>query len=121
MENSYAFGSAAASSLADGICSDNAGRLIHCYAVVFVNCWTNAGGIASSAGLGVISCYYNSQIAMKWDNDGRGYPRTTAQMTYPHDDATTYMDWAFDDIWYISQESNEGYPSFLEVQYIDSG
>ena len=47
---------------------------------------------------------------------GKGEPRTTAEMTYPH--ANTYVGWAFGEIWVIDEGINQGYPYFGEMNVL---
>ncbi|MDD4304461.1 MAG: GLUG motif-containing protein, partial [Patescibacteria group bacterium] len=72
------------------------------------------GGL-SGANYGTITnSYYNSQTSGQSDNDGRGTPRTTLEMTYPYDETstTTYVGWNFDTIWYHDTTGivNSSYP-----------
>ena len=46
----------------------------------------------------VTNSYYNSQTTNQSDSDGRGLPRTTSQLVYPHD-VDTYVSWNFTSIW----------------------
>ena len=43
---------------------------------------------------------------------GRSEPRTTEEMTFPHDAETTYLGWNFTSIWHITAHRNDGYPHF---------
>lgn len=120
IENCYAFGTVTAtSSYAGGICSDNSGTIKNCYSVVSVMSGSPVGGITANAGSGVINSYYNIEIANQSDDDGRGKPRTTAQMTFPHEHITTYIDWDFVNIWRINNTQNDGYPFFGVKLVID--
>ena len=62
----------------------------------------------------VINSYYDSEVSGMSDNDGRGFPRSTAEMTYPENFSTTYIDWDFTNIWTHdpTYQFNAGYPLF---------
>lgn len=54
------------------------------------------------------SCYYNSETSGQSNNDGRGIPKTTAEMHTQ----STYTNWDFDTIWSINSY-NDRYPWLL--------
>jgi hypothetical protein len=92
-------------------------RIINCY-----GSGTLYGGIMSglisanhmrgTGDLIVINCYYNSETSGQSDNDGRGIPKTTAEMKTQ----STFVGWDFTTpIWAIDGSTNDGYPFFYEV------
>ena len=64
------------------------------------------GLVGRNYGGGVTNCYYDSQTSGRSDDDGRGTPKTTAEMK----EQTTYSDWNFAAIWGIDGNINGGYP-----------
>jgi hypothetical protein len=62
----------------------------------------------------ITNSYYDSETSGQSDDDGRGEPKTTAEMKKQE----TYADWDFDDIWGIDE--NNGYPYLWEF-FIDIG
>ncbi len=42
-----------------------------------------------------------------------GFPRSTSDMTYPHNDTNTYLGWDFAEVWGIDSGINDGYPYLL--------
>jgi hypothetical protein len=60
----------------------------------------------------VNNSYWNIQTSGQSSSAG-GFPRTTAQMTYPYD-SNTYVDWDFSNVWEEDTENtNGGYPYLL--------
>jgi len=55
----------------------------------------------------VNNSYYDSQTSGRNDNNGKGTPKTTAEMKLK----STFNNWDFNDIWGISN----GYPTFLPI------
>ena len=51
-------------------------------------------------------------------DNGFGEFRTAADMTHPHNEDTTYIDWDLVNTWDIREDVNEGYP-FLQWQQMD--
>ncbi|HNV97545.1 MAG TPA: GLUG motif-containing protein, partial [bacterium] len=118
ISNSFATGDVTGADLAVGgllgyIMDSN---LINSYSTGRVSGLREVGGlIGGSYGGSIIeTSYYDSQTSGQSDNDGRGIPRTTAEMTYPYDETstTTYVGWDFDTIWYHDTTGlvNNGYP-----------
>ena len=100
------------------------GTISNSYSTGSVSGTSNIGGLAGYNRIGTISnSYYNSETSGQSDNDGRGLPRTTAEMTYPYDvtSTTTYVGWDFDNIWYHDTTSrvNNGYPYNRFVDIVD--
>jgi hypothetical protein len=64
----------------------------------------------------VINCYYDvtKWDEPEWDITPKGEPRTTLEMTYPHN-MNTYVDWDFEDIWRINDGINDGYPLLQSI------
>ena len=116
VSNSYSMGSVSGTNYVGGLVGDNPyGTVSNSYSMGSVSGTSNIGGLAGYNRIGTISnSYYNSETSGQSDNDGRGLPRTTAEMTYPYDvtSATTYVGWDFDNIWYhdINHLVNNGYP-----------
>ena len=77
-------------------------------------------GSASTPHPNMAYCYFDKDISGREDNDGWGIPRMTAQMTFPFDEVTTYLNWHFETIWTILAGENDGYPFFAGVSaYVD--
>ena len=87
--------------------------------IAFINCYAAAvvvstgspvyGGLLGQLGIEdttVTSCYYDSTVSGLTDDDGRGVPKTTAEMK----SQVTFTDWDFDTIWKINPGFNSGYP-----------
>jgi hypothetical protein len=116
VSNSYSMGSVSGTNYVGGLAGSNyRGVISNSYSTGSVSGTSNIGGLAGYNRIGTISnSYYNSETSGQSDNDGRGLPRTTAEMTYPYDvtSATTYVGWDFDNIWYhdINHLVNNGYP-----------
>jgi hypothetical protein len=83
--------------------------IINCYNSVELNVTaTHQGGFIGNWSFGpdnvvIINCYYDTTVSGQTDDDGRGEPKTTAEMQ----SLETYIGWDFDIIW--SMEEN-GYP-----------
>jgi hypothetical protein len=72
--------------------------LINCYSSGSVNGVEDIGGFIGymDETVAITSCYYDSQTSGQSDNDGRGIPKTTAEMTYPYSDPeNVFINWAF--------------------------
>ena len=70
-------------------------------------------GIGSAEAMFV---YYDSDLAGVFSGPpDDGEPRTTAQMTYPYDDETTYIMWDWDNVWKIDEYTNDGYPYLFDT------
>ncbi|MDD4321590.1 MAG: hypothetical protein PHH31_08645 [Acidaminococcaceae bacterium] len=87
----------------------------NCYSVLeFIN---NSGvdpydggafiGDYSDEPVSMVGCYYNSTITDL--TDPYATPKTTAEMKTQ----STFIDWDFTNIWEISADKNNGYPSFI--------
>ena len=88
------------------------GSVENSYSVGPVTGLTWAGGLICYSGVGVppqVGCYYDMITSGQSDNDGRGVPKTTAEMKQQ----ATFVGWDFATIWMI----NEGrdYPTFRRL------
>jgi len=126
ISNSYSTGSVNGTSYVGGLVgyNNNYAVISNSYSTGSVSGTSNIGGLAGYNRIGTISnSYYNSGTSGQSDNDGRGLPRTTAEMTYPYDvtSTTTYVGWDFDNIWYHDTTSrvNNGYPYNRFVDIVD--
>ncbi|MCL1946870.1 MAG: T9SS type A sorting domain-containing protein, partial [Chitinivibrionia bacterium] len=54
----------------------------------------------------ITSSYYDSETSGQSDDDGKGEPKTTAEMKQQ----STYTGWDFENIWAIAPAKNNGYP-----------
>lgn len=74
---------------------------------------TKVGGLIGRKGNSTVNnSYWNIQTSGQSSSAG-GFPRTTAQMTYPYD-SNTYVDWDFSNVWEEDTENtNGGYPYLL--------
>lgn len=84
-----------------GIVGYGAGTTAYCYAAGAVS--GTKGGVVISGGIalvgvGTTGCYYDSEVTGQSDDDGRGTPKTTAEMAK----STTYIDWDLWDTWYMA-------------------
>ena len=72
---------------------------------------TNVGGLAggSSSSISTSNNYYDAQTVGQSD-EGKGTPKTTAQMKQQ----ATYNNWNFNTVWKIDEYINDGYP-YLRV------
>jgi hypothetical protein len=92
-------------------------KIINCYAIGSVtvrNSNGEGGGLVAnklSTNRHITNSYYDSQTSKQTDNDGRGEPRTTAQMKTQ----STFVDWDFENIWNIDPSINNGYP-YLDLR-----
>ena len=79
-----------------GLVGQSQSNIANCYSTGYINAHIEAGGLIGHTE-GVVSfCYYDSETSGRSDNDGRGQPRTTAEMTYPYSDPNNvYILWAF--------------------------
>lgn len=89
-------------------------EITNCYSIGQVaSPSANSGGFIGTVMNEVIvnNCYYDMQTSGYSDDDGRGEPRTTADMTYPENFANTFINWDFEEMW-ISDVGRlyEGYP-----------
>jgi uncharacterized repeat protein (TIGR02543 family) len=116
ISNSYARGSLVARNFVGGLVGENtSGNLTNNYAVVSVTGTDYTGGLVGYNSKAINpSNYYNSEIAGQTDTS-KGEPRSTADMTYPYNAATTYIGWDFVNIWDIQNGVNNGYP-FIRQQ-----
>lgn len=64
------------------------------------------------------SILYNTyfDLELAGIDNGIGYARTTNEMTYLHDENTTYLQWNFIDLWLIQASFNDGYPFFIDEE-----
>ena len=78
-----------------------------------VNTYTAESGWDPSYEVNMVNCYYDSDKNGVLD-DYQGSPRTTAEMTYPENFTTTFIDWDFTNIWTHdpTYTINDGYPPF---------
>jgi cell division septation protein DedD len=117
--NSYAVGNVSGNSDIGGLVGNNDAGTINCsYAIGNVSGSSNVGGLIGVNGGIVSSSFYDTNTSGRNDNDGRGVPKTTAEM---NSFSTFYnASWDLiceitngtDDIWGIDQSGtdNNGYP-----------
>ena len=137
----FSKGSISGTSYTGGFVGDSGANISDCYAVVNVsgsgylgvfgyalwggtvtNCYgagTITGnlnyGFGGSFGAAVTNCYWDADLAGQAMQGPQiaGLPRTTAQMTFPYEQITTYIDWDFANVWGIDSNKNSGYPFLL--------
>jgi len=110
-----------------GICGDFYGNpnntIENCYFVGEIYPTDSSSTVSPIGGYNdgyVKNCYYNNEVFP--DEVNIDYPddnikgRKTEEMTYPHDQETTFINWNFEDIWGIREFRNEGYPSFNPIE-----
>ncbi|HMP73666.1 MAG TPA: GLUG motif-containing protein, partial [Kiritimatiellia bacterium] len=74
----------------------------------------NVGGLLGRFVRGTVTNSYWDVDISGLTNSARGEGRTTAEMTYPRDQHTTYLDWDFVDVWSEDVGArNAGYPCLL--------
>lgn len=111
IENCYAQGDVAGnanSSRVAGFAGSVAGNIDTSYSTGDVtNPGSNTGGFAGYkySYAEISDCYYDSETSGQSDDDGRGVPKTTAEMK----DQDTFVDWYFDTVWRINTGE---YPTF---------
>jgi|GEM_PF-5345157 hypothetical protein len=120
-ENCFAKGDFVGSSSAGGICGGYWGwdtqKIKNCYFAGTLSAPEETAPIAVNWGYdaeSVVNCYYNEDIdagPFTYNSDGEN-ARTTAEMTYPYDEGTTYINWDFEETWGIHEDENDGYPNF---------
>ena len=116
IQDSFATGSVTGDNRVGGLLGRSLKRssVEHSYSIGAVNGGTNTGGLIGKLDVDgeveVENCYYNQETSGQSDDVGKGEPRTTAEMTAPYDETTTYIDWDFADTWNIQAGINKGYP-----------
>ncbi len=121
VSNSYARGSVEGLNQVGGFVGALLGegsKAENSYVAVSVNALgsDDLGGFAGVVSDGdITNSYYDKNVAGMGDT-GKGYPRTTEQMTYPYDEEVAYVDWAFGTIWHIYSFANDGYPVLAEEE-----
>ena len=100
------------------------GNIEHCYSTGLITSthhteYNGAGGLTGKStidgtyrGVPVINSYWDYQTSGA--TGGGGTPRSTAEMTYPENFTTTFIDWDFTNIWTHdpTYTINDGYPPF---------
>ena len=72
----------------------------NCYSTGYINSVASAGGLIGHTESTVTNSYYDTETSGKSDDDGRGTPKTTAEMIYPYSDPdNVYIDWDFHTVW----------------------
>jgi hypothetical protein len=98
-----------------GLVGNNSGTISTCYAAIpiFTLGGSSGGGLVGFFGGGSISnSFYDTNVSGKSDNDGRGVPKTTAEMKTQS--TFTTAGWDFSTIWKMGSEcTNRGYPVFM--------
>jgi hypothetical protein len=117
---SYATGSVTGSgtqAAAGGLVGENMGSIARCYAAGAVAGDNRVGGLVGyNSGGTVTGSYYDRETTGQSDVDGRGEPRTTAEMK----DIATFMDWDIVTLDDFNPDALPGDPDF-HVWYIDQG
>jgi hypothetical protein len=106
--NSYATGNVSGTENVGGLVG-NSGSITNSYATGNVSGTENVGGLVGSKSAYVSNSYYDNQTSGQKDNDGKGEPKTTAQMKQQ----ATFVNWDFVNIWKI--EEGVAYP-YLEIR-----
>ena len=117
IEDSYATGRVVAYNNVGGLVGDNMGTLNRCYAKGYVEATTtdtsgylhrDHGGIVGYRwdGSKVIDCYYDKETTHRSDDNGKGYPKSTKEMT----ESKTFKNWD-STIWTIDESVS--YPYLL--------
>jgi len=111
----FATGSVEGDSFIGGFAgSDNSSQILYCYSTGAVSgTGGNIGGFIGSSSGYIYSCYWNTQTSGQMFSAG-GEGRTTDDMTFEHNEATTYVGWDFvlTPVWEINYGINAGYPYF---------
>ena len=104
-------------------------ELMHCYSTGAVPNYDNSGGFYGTLSISMqnhanhdvydvidTNNYWDTETSGRNDSD-HAEPRTTAEMTYPENFVTTYIDWDFDTIWTHdpTYTVNDGYPPFKAI------
>ena len=82
--------------------------LTNCYSTGLITGVDACGGLLGyvDTPFEITNCFYDSETSGQSDNDGRGTPKTTAQMKQQ----ATFEGWDFTNIWAINSSINDGYP-----------
>ena len=85
-------------------------KTINCYSKGLITATYDQGGFLGDQNddFSATSCYYDTETSGQSDNDGRGVPKTTAEMKTQG----TFVDWDFSTIW-VLDSGNDGYPHFI--------
>ncbi|MGE4334575.1 MAG: hypothetical protein AB7E55_01190 [Pigmentiphaga sp.] len=110
-EDCYAWGDVSGSNHVGGLLGYlyNNTQVVRCYSIGRVTTpGANFGGLIGYRGSGVTveSCYYDKDTSGQSDDDGRGTPKTTAEMKQE----ATFAGWDFDAVWHIIE--GKTYPTF---------
>jgi hypothetical protein len=105
-------------------------RIYSSYSKGFVTGITNTGGLVGikvGTSAFIQDCYYNIETSGQNDT-GKGHPKTTSELTYPHIERNigynpsdqVYNGWYFYSVWKIEEGINDNYP-FLITYYYEHG
>ncbi len=114
INNCYSFaGVTAGNTRAGGLIGNNSfGSASDSYAAGPVSSPGSAGGLAGSSNIvSITNSYWNAETSNQPGSAGGGFPRTTAEMTYPYT-ASTFNNFNFVNLWVkdIDFNGNNGYP-----------
>lgn len=113
ISNCFASGSVEGDSFIGGLVgSDNSSQILYCYSTGAVSgTGGNIGGFIGSSSGYIYSCYWNTQTSGQPMSAG-GEGRTTDDMTFDHNEMTTYLGWdfLFTPVWDINYGVYSGYP-----------
>ncbi len=103
IENCYAIGNVTATTQGSGgFCGIRvSGNFSYCYSIGEVSAPSDVGGFLGADWSGdvvITSCYYDTETSGQSDDDGRGEPKTTAEMKTQ----STFVGWNFDSIWALN-------------------
>jgi len=114
---SYATGSVAGIETVGGLVGENMGSIARCYAGGAVTGDDRVGGLTGyNPGGTVTGSYYDRETTGQSDDDGRGMPKTTAEMQ----DIATFMYWDIVTLNDFNPNALPGDPDF-HAWYIDQG
>jgi len=113
--NSYSMANVQGIEMVGGLAGYNDALIENCYSIGNVHGNINVGGLIgmfNSDYDGIIkNSYYAIETSGQNDNDGRGEPKTTAEMRQQ----STFLNWDFEKIWSIDAAKNNGFP-YLDLR-----
>ncbi|MCC5940901.1 MAG: T9SS type A sorting domain-containing protein [Balneolaceae bacterium] len=119
--NSYAINNVHGNDRVGGLIGNNHGTETHghseaelteSYAAGTVNGSTNVGGLVGENTGSVTNSFYDRDTSGQEDDDGRGTPKTTAEMKQQSTFTTAGADWDFTNLWAIESGDYISYPYF---------
>lgn len=110
IENCYALGNVESGNLIGGLVgeSESSSEIINCYSTGNVDGFGgNVEGFIGFNSATITNCYWDTLTSGQIE-PGPGEGKSTDDMTHPYD-ATTYVDWDFENIWSEDVDVGEGY------------